>query len=204
MKLTVISYPESLTNEAQLINRLFQHKLERFHLRKPLWEPAKVEQLIVQVEKQYHSMLIIHDHFQCAEKYGLGGIHFSASTKPQMEQWMQFPGSKSVSCHSLEEMNQLPLDMDYAFLSPVFHSISKKGYLGMQKLHEVGEFLKTYSRCKVFALGGIDTKNIAICRKVGFDGVAVLGAIWNNDLSEKNNIEHFIKIQKVCLESDPM
>lgn len=203
MKLIVISYPESLPDEARQINRLFQHGLEHFHLRKPQWETARAEQLILQIEKQYYSRIVIHNHLHLAEKYGLAGIHFSASTKTFMEQWAQFTGSKSISCHSMEELETLPAGIDYAFLSPVFNSISKKGYPGMQNLQIVGTFLKTYSKCSVFALGGIDAKNTDICRQMGFNGIAVLGFLWQDGASAKRSMDNFIKIQKICQATDP-
>jgi thiamine-phosphate pyrophosphorylase len=33
-------------------------------------------------------------------------------------------------------------------------------------------------RAEVIALGGIDAARLPVCRALGFDGVAVLGSVW--------------------------
>lgn len=198
MELIVISYPESLAEEAQQINRLFQHGLAHFHLRKPQWETERIERLIRHIKKQYHSRIVMHSHFHLAEKYSLGGIHFSASTKMDIKQWMSFHGSTSISCHTLEELENLSLEIDYTFLSPIFDSISKSGYKGVHNLAKVKNFLDSYDQCRVFALGGIDTENAALCREAGFSGVAVLGVVWIKDIFVNSSLDNYLKIQQAC------
>ncbi len=201
MKLIVISYPEKFSNEARLINRFFTEGMLHFHLRKPDWTREEVEELINEIEPVYRSKIVIHDHFDVAEKIGLGGIHFTTRTKAKMDEWLSFSGSKSVSCHRLEELKNLPDGIDYAFLSPVFLSISKVGYSGNFELKEITAFLTGQKSCQVIALGGIREDNIAICRKTGFDGVAVLGSIWDEKLSETEICHQFLKLKTACQQS---
>ena len=59
--------------------------------------------------------------------YGLRGIHL------KYNEARTFTGRDrlahvSVSCHSFEEIDALPFEPNYVFLSPVFDSISKQGY----------------------------------------------------------------------------
>ena len=100
--------------------------------------------------------------------------------------------------HSLKELENHKEKYEYAFLSPIFDSISKKDYKSNFDLHELKNSPLLARRGvggEVFALGGIDESRIEICRELGFAGVAVLGAIWHS----KNPIEKFIRIKKIVI-----
>ncbi|KAF5841151.1 thiamine phosphate synthase superfamily [Dunaliella salina] len=90
---------------------------------------------------------------------------------------------QSTSLHSLEDLQGGKARygaLDYAFLSPIFDSISKKGYAAAKfdpvqlrtLLQEHGKQLP------VIALGGISAENCLQALDMGFQGVAVLGSIW--------------------------
>lgn len=83
----------------------------------------------------------------------------------------------SVSCHSFEEIDALPFEPNYVFLSPVFDSISKPGYPSAFTPEYLKENLQK-RRIPVIALGGITAEKVAECRKMGFRGVALLGHVW--------------------------
>ena len=83
----------------------------------------------------------------------------------------------SVSCHSFEEIDALPFEPNYVFLSPVFDSISKPGYPSAFAPEYLKENLQK-RRVPVIALGGITAEKVAECRKMGFRGVALLGHVW--------------------------
>lgn len=83
---------------------------------------------------------------------------------------------------------------EYAFLSPVFSSISKEGYAS--KLDFSIEISKrTNHTTKLIALGGIQFENIHQAIAFGFDDVALLGAIWESN----NPLENFKKCQQTDL-----
>ena len=85
----------------------------------------------------------------------------------------------SVSCHSLEELSAHKAKFDYLFLSPIFDSISKKGYSGRFTREQLLEARDNgLIDKKIIALGGITAGNIPIIRDLGFGGVAVLGSVW--------------------------
>mmetsp|Transcript_20269 Transcript_20269/g.56475 ORF Transcript_20269/g.56475 Transcript_20269/m.56475 type:complete len:239 (-) Transcript_20269:97-813(-) len=90
---------------------------------------------------------------------------------------------QSTSLHSLEDLQVGKARygaLDYAFLSPIFDSISKKGYMAAKfdpvqlraLLQEHGKQLP------IIALGGISAENCLQALDMGFQGVAVLGSIW--------------------------
>ncbi|TAL61669.1 MAG: thiamine phosphate synthase [Bacteroidetes bacterium] len=99
--------------------------------------------------------------------------------------------------HSLKELEEYKEKHEYAFLSPIFDSISKNGYKS-KFTENKSELISAISGKKIIALGGIDEDKIEICRELGFTGVAVLGAIWKND----NPIEKFKRIKALCQKKD--
>ncbi|MCK5741722.1 MAG: thiamine phosphate synthase [Chlorobi bacterium] len=89
---------------------------------------------------------------------------------------------KSCSTHSFDEIDDLGHDFDYVFLSPIFDSISKLGYLSNFDEPSLSAYLKTSGR-NIVALGGIDSVTASKCADMGFCGVASLGYIWNPALN---------------------
>ena len=91
------------------------------------------------------------------------------------------------------------------FLSPIFNSISKRGYHSKFNLQELSIFLKKYNSSLIsknlgvaIALGGIDEEKIEIVRELGFSGVGVLGAIWESN----DPIEKFVRLKILCQKKD--
>ncbi|MCL2260086.1 MAG: thiamine phosphate synthase [Fibromonadales bacterium] len=120
------------------------------------------------------------------------GLQTLYSRKPQMpepllERWLlgfdlkwqdkilPWPGS----AHSFEELENI--DAEICFLSPIFDSISKQGYKAKYSKEELREGIAAWKKKhsqKLFALGGVEASNIAELAELGFDGAAVLGAVW--------------------------
>ena len=97
------------------------------------------------------------------------------------EIWFQGikPDLVSYSAHGFTEVQHLPFHTDYVFLSPVFDSISKKGYRAGFDDPEILKAFLANSQQKIIALGGINQERIQTCNELGFDGYAMLGHIWN-------------------------
>lgn len=183
MQLIVITKPEILKNEAETINLLFKNGMQTLHLRKPNVPLAQIEKLIHNIDLAYHCRIVIHDHFAIAERFKLKGVHLTYRTKHHIKEPLS-GFTKSISCHSIEEIEQVNNRVDYAFLSPVFDSISKQGYRSNIKLIDLKKQIK---HMNVYALGGIDIENIKSIKETGFTGIAVIGALWN----AQNIIEQF-------------
>jgi len=77
----------------------------------------------------------------------------------------------------MNEINKLPFTVEYAFLSPIFDSISKKGYISNFDLVDVKEGLKS-SNINVVALGGVTVGHEEVLKNTGFCGMARLGDFW--------------------------
>ena len=176
MKLIVITRPDFFEGEAHWIASLLQAGNFILHLRKPTSTLEEVEALLNEIPAQYHSHIVLHDHFELANRYDLRGVHLNGR-HPEPPQ--DYAGCISRSCHSLQEVEQWKPKCTYVTLSPIFDSVSKEGYQSAFTLHQLkGACSKGLIDEKVVALGGITSDNIRQLRTMGFGGCAVLGTIW--------------------------
>ncbi len=141
-------------------------------------------------------------------------IHKPSYSKEETETFIQkipqkyhsriFLHSDFPKFHSLKELEDCKEKYEYAFLSPIFDSISKVGYKSKfsHEFHELTqnklEKISVISGKNIIALGGIDEDKIETCRELGFAGVAVIGAIWQ----KKNPLEKFKRIKEKCQKKD--
>ena len=117
-----------------------------------------------------------------AEKYGLKGVHLN-SRNPQPPE--NFSGTVSKSLHSASEVIQEKDNFDYVSLSPIFDSVSKKGYNSKFTLEELKN-LKNQGVIdeKVYALGGVTRETLPLVKNLGFGGAMILGAAWREQSFE--------------------
>ncbi|UTN05908.1 thiamine phosphate synthase [Flavobacterium bizetiae] len=190
----VITNPSAIANEISSIDSLFKEGLSLLHIRKPHFSAIEMAQFIHQIKPEYRDRLVIHQHHDLAEDFGIHRIHFSEKNRENSFSIRSDQKTFSTSTHSIEDFNSLENDFDYAFLSPVFTSISKENYHPKTNLFEALQS-RTNHNTKVIALGGIDSKNIQKALENGFDDVALLGSIWNNE----NPIKQFKLCQQIAL-----
>jgi len=182
----VITNPTPVPNEMEIINSLFENGLELLHIRKPDFSEIKTALFIHQIKKKFRGKLVLHDHHQLAGEFEINRIHFTEkNNKSDKPNSFQKPVRFTTSTHSIEDFNNLSDAYEYAFLSPVFSSISKENYHPKTDLLEAVK-RRTNFKTKLIALGGIESKNINQTRDAGFDDVALLGTIWNSNSPLKN------------------
>lgn len=179
--LIVISDSEFRPGEATLVNELFRAGLDLFHIRKYEAGESELREFIRAIDPEYREKLVLNHHHDLGEGLGLKRFHYSERDR---ENWKKakWVGANpeliySTSVHSMEEYNGLPEHFSYAFLSPVFDSISKPGYLAASFDFSI----RKESDTKLIGLGGIHAGNTAKAIQLGFDGVALLGAIWKSE-----------------------
>ncbi|WP_404818013.1 thiamine phosphate synthase [Reichenbachiella ulvae] len=114
------------------------------------------------------------------EAYPNVGLHWKSHQKVN-----QSASLRSKSFHSIEEINEEDAKLDYAFLSPIFNSISKQGYKAAFDVSILGEALNMKHPFPIYALGGIDWNNFKQAQEMGFAGFAMLGAFWNMNDNER-------------------
>lgn len=186
----VITNPTAVSNEIDIIHSLFENGLELLYVRKPDYSETEMISFLTAIGSYYKNKLVLHNHHHLMNKFGIIRIHHSKKDR-NCNLWIHNPAFKSTSTHSIEEFNALE-DFEYAFLSPVYPSISKPGYVPSVNLLESVKN-RTNFNTKLIALGGISHENISETLKKGFDDVALLGTLWNNT----NPLENFKKCQQV-------
>lgn len=176
----VITPEEMMKNETDLIDELFQEGLDLLHIRKPFINSDEMTDFIQKISPEFHHQLVLHSHYDLTDNFNISRFHFREIDR-QNNVYESFTNQIiSTSVHDIETFNELGEEWEYAFISPIFPSISKKGY------GENSTILKdiknrTHSNVKLIALGGINENNINNAFESGVDGVALLGAIWEND-----------------------
>ncbi len=196
MELLAISPEADYADEANVIVRLFEAGLSRYHLRKPAWSAASLAALLGEVDPACYSKIVLHQHYELVREFGLGGYHFkdlpdvSARRDAVIAADTGARRTLSRSLHRIENLDMDAKNWDYVFLSPVFSSISKQGHAPAWSEGELQAALG--SAGNVRALGGVCSANVGRCEELGFDGVVLHGTLWPT----VDPIEAFKEIQK--------
>lgn len=186
-EIIVISHPSQIQNEIEAVELLCKQGLSYFHLRKKTWFKEELEQWIQQIDEYCYEKLVLHSHPQLVLDYNLKGFHFNSSYPHQekLTQQLQEAGKTiSIAAHSICDMGEYELEVDYQLVSPVFPSISKPDLTETLNHKKLKDYLLLKPKSKFMALGGIDGDNIQQAKALGFDGAATLGYLWKD--YEKN------------------
>lgn len=188
----LLTSEESEPAEKKQLIHFFENGLQLLHVRKPGITEEELNDWLFQFEKKQLKKMVLHQHYSLAEAFAVKGIHLKEDFRRKQKDLPQFVSdfrkkgfSVSSSFHDLEAIEAETTAFDYVFLSPVFSSVSKKGYSG--KFFKIENWSQ-----KIIALGGIETATIPKAKELGYDGVAVLGAVW----TAKNKKEQFAEIFK--------
>jgi thiamine-phosphate pyrophosphorylase len=169
MQLLAVSPESEYRNEADWVVRLLDAGLHRYHVRKPQWGAAECAALIEQIPADRHASLSIHQAYCLAEEYGVA-IHLKAAS------W--HPLARSRSLHALQHLAQQLAGFEYAFLSPVFASISKQDYVPQWHANQLRDAVTAPRVARLYALGGITAANVKQVSEFGFDGMVLHGSLW--------------------------
>ncbi len=191
--IVLIASEKDIDSEILILNQLFEAGLEYYHFRKPNKSYDEHCDYLNQIESKYHNRVVVHYFHELVNDFNLKGIHFQEQKRiDALENGSEYfielnmmSKTMSSSFHEPEELANCDIEFDYHLLSPVFSSISKKGYEG--RGFNVTNIDKT-----IIGMGGINTDTISETLKLGFKGVGVLGGVWNTE----NPVESFINIKK--------
>ena len=195
--LILLSAEQDTPGELENLTQLFQSGLTTFHLRKPDWKIEQTEDFLAAIPKEFLSKIVLHSHFELANKFAIKGIHLNEANKKLAPQ-LNAETIISASFHSIGHIKENTFPYRYIFLSPIFESISKPGYHSKFDLKTLVEELKQLRLEKtnlpgIIALGGITSGNIGSVKETGFDGAALLGSIWQS----ANPVKAFKDIQSI-------
>jgi thiamine-phosphate pyrophosphorylase len=192
MIVAVVSPPGQVEGETEVVEKLCAAGLGRYHLRKPGWEQARVADWLERLPANCCSRVVLHGHHALAERFGVAGIHFRDKSDAGevgdagagSRRAVPGGGLRSRSCHDPETLAQRLPEYDALLFGPVFPSLSKPGYgpVPAQALDRVRSILASdrgRRRARVLAIGGITSDRLPACSALGFDGVAIAGAVWH-------------------------
>ena len=177
----VLIAPENdVFNEIETLIRLFEEGLEYYHLRKPNKDYQEHCKYLKLISEKYHNRIVVHYHHNLINEFNLKGIHFQEQKRKEhidnpseyFKSLNMFGKTISSSFHESEDVADCYFEFDYHLLSPVFSSISKKGYEG--RGFDVNHINKT-----IIGMGGVTNNNLKEFSALGFSGVGVLGGIWH-------------------------
>jgi hypothetical protein len=190
--LAVITKPDFFPDEEVVITGLMEAGLMKLHVRKPGASGPSLEGLLARLAPRWADRLVLHGGSELAAQYGIGQIHGSVEYRDgkgrsgggpavdttQRETGLagdRRPRAVSTSVHSWAEFAVLPDGLAYAFISPLFDSISKPGYAANKALLEQPPGI---GPCLPVGLGGVGVETIGEMIRRGWKGAAVLGCIW--------------------------
>ncbi|WP_395045710.1 thiamine phosphate synthase [Flavobacterium sp.] len=198
----VITNAISIRNEINTIHSLFAEGLMLLHIRKPDFSEKEMKVFLSEIKLEYRNKLVLHSHHHLAVGFGINRLHVTGKNRVQLltrpDRFLKPVRCKtsiaSTSIHSIQDFNTLSKEFDYAFLSPIYPSISKPDYISNINHFEAIKKRTNFST-KLVALGGVSLENIQQTLENGFDDIALLGSIWNSNRS----IENFKKCQQITL-----
>jgi thiamine-phosphate pyrophosphorylase len=139
--------------------------------------------------KKTKTIFIINDYADIAKLANADGLHLGQNDLPIKEARKLLGRNKiiGVSCHSPKEAREAERSgADYIGFGPIFQSPTKPGYrtVGISALKKVTQRMKI----PVFAIGGINIKNLKQAKGQGVERIAVCSLI-----SKSKNPSHTIQ-----------
>ena len=186
MKLVAITPELPHRHEVEFITLILEAGFDYVHLRKPDFDLQQMRSFIEEIPQQYRVRLKLHSHFELASEYDVAGLHLNhrANVVPQTAT-LSGGLRLSRSCHAANELVGLD-KYEYVFLSPIFDSISKRGYASRFSQGDLIEIFKhSDTQGKVVALGGIMPGYMVQLSRLGFAGAAFLGYLFNSETTDE-------------------
>ena len=187
--LDLVSLPDWVEGEAPIINLLLAKAKGwvRFHYRKPGVSADLCLRELMQISPALRKKVVLHgsllqDLWLKTHGAKWGGVHWSLKMPRPTN--FAVPLCEGVGIHSVAQALSLNFVPAYVWLSPIYESVSKPGYTPKWSIEQLPEVLFTlrqqWPQTKIIALGGVSVAQIAEVQRIGFDGAAVLGKLWQN------------------------
>lgn len=133
--------------------------------------------------------LIINDRISAAKLVRAFGVHLGQNDLPikYARKRLEKKQTIGVSCHSLSEINKaLKSKVNYIAIGPIFCTKTKPDLKPMD-IKILKNIIKRVT-IPIFAIGGINEKNIAILKRLNITGVALI-----NYFITKENLKKAVK-----------
>ena len=178
MKILVSDNKQKL-NETRTVKSFLSCESNLFHLRRYESLEEDVATFLSSFSEEERKQIVLNHHHFLASEFGINRLHFSEKDRieigdEKIEKLHSLGFILSTSVHTVEDFEKLTSVFEYAFLSPVFDSISKENYKAV-----TFDLANIRKDIKLIALGGVTIENFNEALNLGFDGVAFLGGVWN-------------------------
>lgn len=194
--LIAITQDKPLAGEAALWVQLLELGVHKIHVRKPGWSTEQLVALVQDVPEAYRKRLVIHRDIVAAIETDVGGLHLPWQHLIKGRIYLPSDLTLSASVHSWKEAQMAFKLCGYCFISPVYNSISKDGYMANPELMEVPHQLR---QKRIYALGGMHPDYCAEALDNGYYGVAALGYLWQDPEQVLNRAKKLL--EALCEES---
>jgi len=205
MKLVEVGPPFPFEKETNIINELFELGMDYHHIRSPFIEEDVQRKFIKRIKKKHRNKLVIHQHHSMCEIFEIKGVHLKETHRKLLNEgdasftkWLDHKKANpefhlSASFHDLGDMMETKLPYDYAFIGPVFSSISKTNYSASWSMVALERAIGN-ATVPIVTIGGIRPEHIDQVKGWGADGVATLGYIWNSE----DPVKSFLELKEKC------
>lgn len=204
MKIILYTAPKPVTNEIEVITTMLSNGVDYLYLRRENRDSHYWSSFVEQIPAEWHDKIICSD-FRTLHEMQLGGFHFKAEMLGMMEEkdilenlsMMRKESIRSSrTVRSVEEIKANDGKYDILLVAPIFESISKQGHSKTWDFDALKAYLHHRSgSSEIFALGGVDADKVDMLYLLGFDGMALLGAIWEQP---EQALTNFQKIKERC------
>ncbi|QMV66949.1 thiamine phosphate synthase [Sphingobacterium paramultivorum] len=179
---------EAIPSEKGIIDALFKEGLDILHLRKYHFTDLQMSKYVESIDSTYLDRLVLHSHPHLSAELGIARIHMNEKNRKDRSTNQMLPTTIcSTSVHDIDQFNSLDECWAYAFLSPLFPSISKVGYgVYNARLDQLPS--RSNFTVGLIGLGGINQDNCLIPVQQGADGIALYGTLWKHPEPVQNFI----------------
>jgi len=190
MKTIVYTPANNLENEVEIITQLLDNGADYLYIYKPELDDFSLVDFVESIPEKYWKQCI-STSLIITKEFNLGGYHFTRDIVQKNElynekilAWLKETNKiSSVTAHNIDELKKYTVNFNHVIVSPLFPSISKENYSydwNMEELQSIVNGRLSTVDCKLFAVGGVDETKISIVKNLNFDGIGLLGALWNN------------------------
>ncbi len=150
------------------------------HVRKPSFDEKEYEKYLSRCTKILPHM-VLHEHHWLANILPVNGVHLKENDRKAGLKIDKNVSIVSTSLHAIIDAKDLTPTFEYVFYGPLMESISKERYgknVDDHTLRTIRMDLHDATTLPVIGIGGVDEKTIVRIKDSGFDGAALLGAVW--------------------------
>lgn len=207
MQIILYTAPVDIENEIEIIQNTLDAGVDYLYIRKPELDDFSLVDFVEKIPEKYWNKCI-SSSLIITKEFNLGGYHFTRDIIEKNEkyndkvlEWLHTNNKiSSVSAHNENEILIYSNKFNHVIVSPIFKSISKQNYSYEWNFDELKQNIATIKMRKnniqLFAVGGIDINNITLVKQLGFNGVGLLGAIWNASFKAQNELISIIETIK--------